>query len=76
MKFCIFRSLEVASSSPTAWARPRGHLTMVFLGISSSGLGSSLGQRNNWQKETPMVGFTAGSASQHSRSKELLWQNF
>lgn len=49
----------MASFSPSAWARPRGHLTIIFLGISSSGLGSSLGQENNWQKETPVIGFTA-----------------
>lgn len=34
----------MASFSPSAWARPHGHLTMIFLGISSSGLGSSLGR--------------------------------
>lgn len=61
----------MASFSPAVWARPHGHLTMIFLGISSSRLASSLGQRNNCQ-ETPVVGFTAGSASQHSLSKELL----
>lgn len=62
----------MASFSPSAWARPCGHLTIIFLGISSSGLGSSPGQENNWQKETPVIEFTAGSASLHSPGKELL----